>query len=119
MTALVLVLAACHGTAAREGPLTLEEGEKRRTSLLTELRALVKEEETAGRYDCCVLSPCNHCALYMGGCGCGAGLRHGAPVCEECALSWELGQGAEDVDPVLVHSFTEAARLRTGKLCGE
>jgi hypothetical protein len=32
---------------------------------------------------------------------------------------WEKGLGAEPVLPEDVRSFTEAARLRSGKICGE
>jgi hypothetical protein len=47
----------------------------------------------------------------MGGCKCGEGLRNGQPVCEECALMWQAGHGAEPgVDPASVRSFLEAKR---------
>jgi hypothetical protein len=43
-----------------------------------------------------------------GGCSCGEGLRRGEPVCEECALMWKRGQGAEaGVQPNSVRSFLE------------
>lgn len=80
--------------------------------LFKELRAMVKEMTETGRYDCCIESPCSHCALMVGGCSCGEGLRRGEPVCEECALMWMRGLGAESgIDPKTVRSFLEAERI--------
>lgn len=92
--------------------------EARRKALSEEMRELVDELEHAGRYDCCTDTPCKQCAFRTGGCRCGAGLRNGEPVCEECALMWGMGKGAEDVDPASVRSFLEAKREETNKARG-
>ena len=89
----------------------------RQHALRAEIRSLVSALEAAGRYDCCIQVPCSLCATRTAGCSCGEGLRNGDPVCEECALMWHQGQGAEDVDPQNVRSFLEAAR--GGTICGE
>jgi|ETNmetMinimDraft_26_1059896.scaffolds.fasta_scaffold196606_2 hypothetical protein len=88
----------------------------RHGTMFKELRALVKELEASGRYDCCIQEPCSHCAMMVGGCSCGEGLRRGEPVCEECALMWIRGLGAESgVDPKTVRSFLEAERIINAK----
>jgi hypothetical protein len=80
-------------------------------SLQQELAQLVKDLGSAGRYDCCIEEPCRLCATRAGGCRCGEGLRRGEPVCEECALMWRRGKGAEPgVDAASVRSFLEAER---------
>lgn len=85
--------------------------EARRVALFTQIRAWVKDLEAAGRYDCCAEVSCTHCAILTGGCKCGEGARRGEPVCEECALLWVMGKGAEPgVDPASVRSFLEAGR---------
>jgi hypothetical protein len=85
--------------------------EARRVALRDQLKALVGDLTTAGRYDCCVEAPCNLCAMRAGGCKCGEGLRNGEPVCEECAMMWRRGNGAEPgVDAASVRSFLEAER---------
>jgi hypothetical protein len=97
--------------ARDDAPLTPEELDRRHRSLREELRGLVGELSRAGRYDCCIEHPCNTCAMRMGGCKCGHGLRNGEPVCEECAMMWRAGQGDEPgVDPASVRSFLEAER---------
>jgi hypothetical protein len=89
---------------------------ERHGKLFKELRALVDELKAAGRYDCCIETPCSHCAMMAGGCSCGEGLRRGEPVCEECALMWVRGLGAETgVDPATVRSFLEAERIINAK----
>ncbi len=96
--------------------------EARRAALSAELRELVTELEAAGRYDCCIETPCKLCATRAGGCRCGHGARAGEPVCEECALMWARGKGAEDVDASTIRSFLEAERRATGAygdICGE
>jgi hypothetical protein len=110
---LLALLLACH----RDAPDDLE---ARRKALKATLRELVGDLGAAGRYDCCVETPCSMCALRAGGCACGEGLRAGEPVCEECALMWHTGKGAEPgVDPGSVRSFLEAARQETARARGE
>ena len=85
--------------------------EAARRALFERVRAYVDELSEGGRYDCCVKTPCSHCALMAGGCRCGEGARRGEPVCEECAYLWTRGQGDEPgVDPASVRSFLEASR---------
>jgi hypothetical protein len=101
--------------AGAEDPVKDEDFEARRKAFFDGLRSYVSDLEAAGRYDCCVKVPCTHCALMLGACSCGEGLRRGEPVCEECAYLWTQGQGAEPgVDPSSVRSFLEASR---GKTC--
>lgn len=104
---LVLLLLAC--ASAPESDFEVE-----RKAIAGRIRELVAGLEAAGRYDCCIQVPCNLCATRVGGCKCGEGLRRGEPVCEECALLWSQGQGAEPgVDPSTVRSFLEAGREKT------
>lgn len=93
--------------------------EAERKALVEELQRLTRELEAEGAYDCCIASPCRQCALRTGGCRCGEGARRGEPVCEECALMWRRGQGAEPgVDPASVHSFSAAEeRLDAARAC--
>lgn len=121
----MLLLFACSTPvpppAAEPAPEVAETDlEGRRKALKTELRELVHSLEKAGRYDCCIVVPCEMCAMRMGGCACGEGLRQGKPVCEECAVMWMSGQGAEPgVDPESVRSFLEAAHEEKAKAEGE
>ncbi len=106
---------AAEPSAAGSSPvaeaLTPEVLEQRRRALHAETRALVEDLSAAGRYDCCIEQPCATCAMRMGGCKCGHGLRNGEPVCEECAMMWRAGRGAEPgVDPASVRTFLEAQR---------
>lgn len=117
LRAAALLLLVLHGCGAEEPPPAYAAPEDpdalaaRHRALKEQLRALVGDLEAAGRYDCCIEHPCNECAMRMGGCKCGEGLRNGDPVCEECAMMWRSGQGAEpDVDPASVRSFLEAQR---------
>lgn len=88
----------------------------RQSKLFKELRGLVAELVESGRYDCCIEIPCSHCAMMSGGCSCGEGLRRGEPVCEECAIMWVRGLGAETgIDPATVRSFLEAERIINAK----
>ena len=88
----------------------------RHSAMFKELRGMVKEMQESGRYDCCIQEPCSHCAMMVGGCSCGEGLRRGEPVCEECALMWIRGLGDEaGVDPKTVRSFLEAERIINAK----
>lgn len=107
--------------AAGEGA-ALERGdyEGRRQAIVGELDQLVADLGEEGRYDCCIQKPCGHCARMAGGCRCGEALRKGEPVCEECALMWRKGQGAEPgVDPQSVRSFLEAMDKNQGHpACG-
>lgn len=90
--------------------------EARRVALRAQLKELVGDLTVAGKYDCCVEAPCNLCAMRAGGCKCGEGLRNGEPVCEECAMMWKRGNGAEaGVDPSSVRSFLEAEREMEAK----
>ncbi len=99
------------GSSPGAEALTPEVLERRRRALHAETRALVDDLAAAGRYDCCIEQPCATCAMRMGGCKCGHGLRNGEPVCEECAMMWRAGRGAEPgVDPASVRSFLEAQR---------
>ncbi len=126
---VLILLAGCGAaTAPTPAPAPLGEAdplEARRKGLSDEVRDMVKELEAAGRYDCCTQTPCKMCALRAGGCRCGEGLRNGEPVCEECAMMWRMGKGAEAVDPKTVRSFLEAEREATDKAqmpacaCGE
>ena len=93
--------AAAEATATATAEPTKDLRE-RHGAMFKELRALVKEMQESGRYDCCIEAPCSHCAMMVGGCSCGEGLRRGEPVCEECALMWLRGLGAESgIDPSL------------------
>ncbi len=101
-------------------PLDRAALEARRVALKTDVKALVAELSRAGRYDCCILIPCEMCAMRMGGCACGEGLRKSEPVCEECAMMWRAGQGAEpDVKPEDVRTFLEAEKEMTMRARGE
>ena len=105
---MLFALLAC---ATEPAPPTEAELERRRQVIRQYTRDLVEDLGDAGRYDCCVKTPCNLCATRMGGCKCGESLRRGEPVCEECALLWQQGQGDEEgVDPASVRSYLEAAR---------
>jgi len=98
--------------AAEPAVETAQDLRERHGKLFKELRALVDELKVSGRYDCCIETPCSHCAMMAGGCSCGEGLRRGEPVCGECALMWVRGLGAETgVDPATVRSFLEAERI--------
>lgn len=121
---LALSLCACAPAPTPDAPVEAvapitastarAEVEARRQALFAQIRAWVGELDAAGRYDCCVKVPCSHCAIMAAGCKCGEGLRRGEPVCEECALMWAAGQGAEPgVDPGSVRSFLEANREGT------
>ncbi len=103
---------------ATEAVATVDDTQAR---LQAELRALVAALTEAGRYDCCVEAPCQYCATRTAGCSCGEGLREGEPVCEECAMGWAQGRGAEPgVDPGKVCSFLEADRaIRSAQASGE
>lgn len=82
---------------------------------------MVGELEAAGRYDCCIESPCKLCAMRAGGCRCGPAARKGEPVCDECAVMWIQGQGAEPVEAGTIRSFLEAERMARGQygaICG-
>jgi hypothetical protein len=86
-----------------------------RQQINQDLNKLIYELQAAGRYDCCIKSPCKLCALRGGGCKCGEGLRRGEPVCEECALMWLRGQGDEpNISPKDVRSFLEAEHQAAG-----
>ncbi len=103
-------------------PRTPDALELRRRAMSEELRSLVSELEAAGRYDCCIGHPCKWCAVRSGGCRCGAGARAGEPVCEECAMMWMKGHGAEPVDKSTIRSFLEAEREANGEygaICGQ
>lgn len=93
-----------------EAPADPDDLKARHKAIREQIKALVGDLEAAGRYDCCIEHPCDTCAMRMGGCKCGEGLRRGEPVCEECAMMWRAGQGAEPVDPTSVRSFLEAER---------
>lgn len=101
---------------AAQAPAEPQDLRERHGAMFKELRAMVKELQESGRYDCCIETPCSHCAMMVGGCSCGEGLRRGEPVCEECALMWIRGLGAETgVDPKTVRSFLEAERIINAK----
>jgi len=85
--------------------------EARRLAIRDQVKALIGDLTAEGRYDCCVEAPCNLCAMRAGGCRCGEGLRRGEPVCEECAMMWRRGNGAEPgVEAAAVRSYLEAER---------
>lgn len=126
---LLALLLACAPTPEPEVPASPDAGaapldraalEARRIALKEDVRTLVAELSRAGRYDCCILVPCEMCAMRMGGCACGEGLRRSEPVCEECAMMWRAGQGAEpDVKPEDVRTFLEAEKEMTMRARGE
>ena len=94
--------------------------EARRVAIRAQIKELIGDLTAAGRYDCCVEAPCNLCATRAGGCRCGEGLRNGEPVCEECAMMWRRGNGAEPgVAPESVRSFLEAEREMEARAKGE
>ncbi|MDP2312601.1 MAG: hypothetical protein Q8P41_06815 [Pseudomonadota bacterium] len=103
--------------APADDPAALE---ARRVAIRDQVKALIGDLSAAGKYDCCVEAPCNLCAMRAGGCKCGEGLRNGEPVCEECAMMWRRGNGAEPgVDAASVRSFLEAEREMEAKARGE
>ena len=103
-------LATCAEPAPTPGPEPVDR-EARRRAIHAEVRSFVEDLEAGGDYDCCIKSPCSHCAMMAGGCKCEEGLARGEPVCEECALMWTRGQGkTPGVDPDSVRSFLEAER---------
>ncbi len=116
-----MLLALACATPAPVEPVGVAQDalEVRRKALADEVRTMVTELEAAGRYDCCVATPCKTCALRAGGCRCGDAARSGEPVCDECAAMWVQGQGAEPVDPREIYSFLEAQRAMSGEVCGE
>jgi len=105
--------------AARDLPPahTADDLEARRRAVVAELRAVVDALTAEGAYRCCIRVACTWCATHTGGCACHDGLLRGEPVCEECALMWDKGQGSvPGVDPCAVRSFLEAGRV--GGRCG-
>ena len=114
---IIVVIGLMSGCLTEPAPV--DDLEARRAALSQEVRGMVGELEAAGRYDYCVEVSCKQCALRVGGCRCGEGLRNGEPVCEECALMWRRGKGAEaGVDPASVRSFLEAEREMQSKAAG-
>ncbi len=104
------------GSPAAVDPTEARALEARRVALRAQMKALVGDLAAAGKYDCCVEAPCNLCAMRAGGCKCGEGLRRGEPVCEECAMMWKRGNGAEPgVEASSVRSFLEAEREMEAK----
>lgn len=92
-------------------PANTREFEDQRQTIHAALRARVQQLTEAGTFQCCIKIPCTHCALMAGGCNCGPGLQNGEPVCHDCALMWQRGQGIiAGVDPKDVCSFLEAER---------
>lgn len=47
-----------------------------------------------GKYNCCLRTSCNDCALKMGECPCRPNLQRGMAVCNECKGGWHAGDGA-------------------------
>ncbi len=45
-----------------------------------------------GKYDCCVVDPCNACTSH-GGCACREAVKKGRAVCGECYDGWKAGHG--------------------------
>jgi hypothetical protein len=121
--AFLLLASACGATPpASLPPDGTDALEAKRKALAAEIRGLVTELEAAGRYDCCIETACKLCAMRAGGCRCGEAARDGEPVCEECALMWTQGHGAEPVDPSTIRSFLEAERAARGDygaICGQ
>lgn len=120
-----LVGAACGGEpeppVPADAPVALspEQLESRRKEIVGAVKTLVGDLAASGRYDCCVEGPCQQCAMRMGGCKCGESARRGEPVCEECALMWRQGRGAEPgVDAAGVRSYLEAAREAEDRAAG-
>lgn len=107
------------GTPGGVPPQAPDALETRRKALSAEVRVLVSELEAAGRYDCCIQTPCKLCAVRAGGCRCGEAARAGEPVCEECAMMWARGLGAEPVAASTIRSFLEAERQQNGEICGK
>jgi len=102
--------------AARDLPpaRSADDLEARRRAVVAELRAVVDALSAEGVYRCCIRVACSWCATHTGGCACHDGLLRGEPVCEECALMWDKGQGSvPGVDPCSVRSFLEASRAVT------
>ncbi len=108
---MLSLLLACATQSTDPAVVPLDQ-KSHRAAIEAELRELVALLEKEGEYDCCTEHPCLHCGLRTGGCACGEGIRKGEPVCEECALMWAKGLGAEPtVDPGKVCSFLEADRV--------
>lgn len=118
---LALLLFGCGAPVSSAPSPPVLDFEARRVALGVEIRALIADLEAAGRYDCCIETPCNLCATRTGGCRCGEGLRRNEPVCEECAMMWAQGLGAEPgVEASTVRSFLEASRRPPdAPLCGD
>lgn len=85
--------------------------EARRVELDGMIRAYVQDLQAADRYHCCIRTPCTTCAMLAGSCACADGLRRGEPVCDECAMMWQRGQGVvPGVSKDQVRSFLEDSR---------
>ena len=58
-----------------------------RDAYVTKLRA-------AGRYNCCLESPCTACLYEDEHCACAAAVKSNDPVCGECYRGWQKGKGS-------------------------
>lgn len=64
------------------------------TAIRKSLLDLVKDLDKEGLADCCTGPPCVMCVIAADGCGCGASLAKGGPVCPECWGGWQAGIGS-------------------------
>ena len=61
-------------------------------TLLEEAKRGLKRE---GKYNCCIDTPCNQCALDHQSCPCYDELKAAQPVCNECYAGWQRGEGKD------------------------
>ena len=61
-------------------------------ALLDEAKRGLKRE---GKYNCCIDTPCNQCALDHQSCPCYDELKASKPVCPECYAGWQRGEGKD------------------------
>ena len=88
---IVLFLAGC-AEMPREEELTTEQKIERVKEDLTDIKMELAME---GKYSCCLKEGCNACILTHGSCPCYDNLKEGKPVCGECYMGWQVGQGVE------------------------
>lgn len=47
----------------------------------------------AGKYNCCIETPCDECLLGHKNCACATNLKAGKGVCSQCYGGWQRGDG--------------------------
>ena len=74
----------------RSGNSTANDKIGQAKSLLTEAK---KELAQDGEYNCCIKDPCDRCALDHQSCPCADEVKSGKPVCPDCYVGWQRGDG--------------------------